>query len=143
MDESSDVRHKVALAVHLWLHREGGELLVIRRAGNGYLGGFWSVPAGHVEAGETVRQACGREVQEEVGVNLEIDHLRFALVQQKTARDGEERVDFFFNASLPARQQARVANHQEVSDLAWVPPNCLPDPFAPYVLAAMDAFRRS
>jgi ADP-ribose pyrophosphatase YjhB (NUDIX family) len=84
-----------------------------------------------------------REVREEVGIDLGIDHLRFALVQQKTARDGEERVDFFFNASLPAGQQARIADRREVSDLAWVAPNCLPDPFAPYVLAAMDACRRS
>lgn len=135
----ADVTHRVAMAAHIWLRNEAGEMLVIRRTGTTYLGGFWSVPAGHVEADETVAQACVREVGEEVGVRLAVDDLRFALVQQKTGRDGEERVDFFFEASLPLRQRARIASRREVSDMAWVRPTCLPEPFAPYVRAALDA----
>jgi 8-oxo-dGTP diphosphatase len=140
---SAEGTHRVAMAAHIWLRNEAGELLVIRRTGTTYLGGFWSVPAGHVEADETATQACVREVSEEVGVRLAIDDLRFALVQQKTGRDGEERVDFFFEASLPPRQQARIASPREVGDMAWVRPTCLPEPFAPYVRAAMEARRAS
>lgn len=135
----ADVTHRVAMAAHIWLTNEAGELLVIQRTGTTYLSGFWSVPAGHVEADETAAQACVREVAEEVGVRLAIDDLRFSLVQQKTGRDGEERVDFFFEASMPPRQQARIASRREVSDIGWVRPTCLPEPFAPYVRAALDA----
>lgn len=136
-------RHKVALAAHLWLRSEGGDLLVIRRGETSYLSGYWSVPAGHVDADETVTQACVREAREEIGVDLRIEDLRFVLVQQKTACDGEERVDFFFEAILPDGQRAHIADSREVADLAWVAPARLPAPFAPYVLAALEARGRS
>lgn len=136
-------RHTVALAAHLWLRTGDGDLLVIRRGATGYLDGYWSVPAGHVEAGETATQACLREAREEVGVHLSAADLRFVLVQQKTACDGEERVDFFYEATLPAGQDPRIASPAEVAAVAWVAPDRLPTPFAPYVRAALRARGRS
>ena len=46
---------------------EDGKLLLIRR-GHGPGEGFWSVPGGRVEAGETVGEAVVRELREETGL---------------------------------------------------------------------------
>lgn len=46
-----------------------GRLLLIRR-GTPPSQGSWSVPGGRVEGGETVEQACVREVAEETGIEV-------------------------------------------------------------------------
>jgi len=48
-------------------------LLIVRA--KGALKGLWSLPGGHIEPGETARAAATREVQEETGVEAEIDAL--------------------------------------------------------------------
>jgi 8-oxo-dGTP diphosphatase len=49
----------------------GEDVLLIER-GKGALRGFWSVPGGHIEPGETARAAARREVLEETGIVAEI-----------------------------------------------------------------------
>jgi 8-oxo-dGTP diphosphatase len=49
----------------------GEEVLLIER-GKGALEGYWSLPGGHIEAGETARAAAVREVREETGVEAEL-----------------------------------------------------------------------
>ena len=51
-----------------------GRLLVVRRGHEPGLG-LWSVPGGRVEAGETLAQACAREVLEETGLVVEVGRL--------------------------------------------------------------------
>ncbi len=50
--------------------RRGGDLLWGRRAAGPYQGA-WCLPCGYVEWGEEVRQAAGREFQEETGLLVE------------------------------------------------------------------------
>ena len=52
----------------------GSSVLLIER-GKGALQGYWSLPGGHIEAGETARAAALREVREETGVDAAIDAL--------------------------------------------------------------------
>ncbi len=49
----------------------GTEVLLIER-GKGAMRGLWSVPGGHIEPGETARDAAYREVLEETGITAEI-----------------------------------------------------------------------
>jgi 8-oxo-dGTP diphosphatase len=51
-----------------------GEVLLIERA-KGAFKGLWSLPGGHIEAGETARAAAVREVREETGVEADIHGL--------------------------------------------------------------------
>lgn len=49
----------------------GGEVLLVER-GKGAAEGLWSLPGGHVEAGETALRAAIREVREETGLAVRI-----------------------------------------------------------------------
>jgi ADP-ribose pyrophosphatase YjhB (NUDIX family) len=49
---------------------EEGRLLMVRRTGS--FAGSWCIPCGHVEWGEDVREAAGREMKEETGLSVRI-----------------------------------------------------------------------
>jgi 8-oxo-dGTP diphosphatase len=51
-----------------------GAVLLIERA-KGALVGLWSLPGGHIEAGETARATAVREVREETDVEVDIHGL--------------------------------------------------------------------
>ncbi len=48
-----------------------GKILLIRRADNGR----WAVPGGYMEPGESVTEACAREVGEETGIRVRVGRL--------------------------------------------------------------------
>lgn len=49
-----------------------GRVLLVRRAEGATRAGLWSVPAGFVDAGEEIRAAAARELEEETGLIAEI-----------------------------------------------------------------------
>lgn len=53
---------------------EDETILLIKRKNNPYKG-FWALPGGFVEYGETVEQAAIREVKEETGISVDIKKL--------------------------------------------------------------------
>jgi 8-oxo-dGTP diphosphatase len=59
---------EVAAAV---IERPDGTFLLGRRPPNGIYAGWWEFPGGKVEAGETPQQALVRELQEELGIDVE------------------------------------------------------------------------
>jgi 8-oxo-dGTP diphosphatase len=48
-----------------------GEILVARRFDHAHQGGLWEFPGGKVEAGEAIRAALARELEEEIGIRLD------------------------------------------------------------------------
>ena len=61
-----------------------GGIVLIRRGNDPFKGGY-AIPGGFVEVGETVEQACKREMQEETGLVLK--ELRLAGVYSDPERD--------------------------------------------------------
>lgn len=51
------------------------ERLLLVRRGRGTAAGFWSVPGGRVEAGETLAEAVVRELAEETGIEGVCDRM--------------------------------------------------------------------
>ena len=89
------MRAKFPVTVHLWFFREG-QILLSRRFNTGYADGQYSVPAGHLDGGETVMDAAAREAEEEVGIGIEPSDMTFSTVMHRMEGDQEdERVDFF------------------------------------------------
>ena len=52
------------------------QILIDRRRPEGLLGGLWEFPGGKVEPGETIPECIQREIQEELGITIEVgEHL--------------------------------------------------------------------
>ncbi len=76
----------------------GGAYLMVRRAAGVAKGGYWCFPGGHVERGETPRQAIRREIEEELGLEVTptkrlgsirvIDKRRYILVAWRVRQTG-------------------------------------------------------
>jgi 8-oxo-dGTP diphosphatase len=124
------MRHsRFPVAVHLFFMRDDSVLL-LRRFNTGWEDGKYSVPAGHVEAGESVTAAAIREAGEEVGVDLQATDVQIVHVMHRHAE--EERIDFF----LHVRSWTGELTNQEpqrCDDLAWYPLSSLPANVIPYV----------
>src|SRR5581483_4418350 len=59
------------LAVNAVVFNEKREVLLAKRTDNG----LWCIPGGHVDLGETLAQACLRELWEETGLKGEVIRL--------------------------------------------------------------------
>jgi 8-oxo-dGTP pyrophosphatase MutT (NUDIX family) len=134
---SLDLRQTPFLAVHLFLAR-GDEILWLLRQGTGWLDGFYSVVAGHVDVGESAIAAMIREAREEVGISLSPQQLEHVVTVH---RDSDtERVDFFF---LARDFEGEVCNMEpdKCGALTWASFEQAPTPRVPYVEAAFEAWR--
>lgn len=72
-----------ALAVDAILEEDGKILLIKRK--NEPFGGYWAIPGGFVEWGESVEEAVIRELEEETGIKAEIMELQG--IYSKPGRD--------------------------------------------------------
>jgi 8-oxo-dGTP diphosphatase len=98
----------------------------------------WEIPGGRVEPGETPREACVRELQEELGAALEPGPL---LVVDWAPRDGADRILFVFDGGVlsAAQQAAIVLPPEELASWAFVPPAEVPRRAAPWLARRVAA----
>ncbi len=127
--DNKPARNRYPVAVHLFFYQDD-RVLLLRRFNTGWADGKYSVPAGHVEAGESVSAAAIREAGEELGIRLTPDALEVVHVMHRKSDD--ERVDFFLRVN---RWSGVVTNREphKCDDLAWYPLDALPDAIIPYV----------
>ena len=113
------------VAVHVFLRR-GSQALLVQRAHTGFRDGEWSVPAGRLDIGESVRQTAARETAEEVGVLINIEDLGEPLVMNHRDERGE-RLYFFFTCSTwrgePRNMEPKKCNAINWFDVKNLPPN--------------------
>jgi ADP-ribose pyrophosphatase YjhB (NUDIX family) len=102
----------------------------------GFYDGAYSVPAGHVERGESATVALAREAYEELGVTVLVRDLVPALVMHRRDKEAE-RVDFFFSATVWGGDIVN-AEPDKCDELVWFPLTELPQVMVPYVRTAID-----
>lgn len=90
------MRFAIPTAVQVRLFDEQGRVLFLRRAGTGFFDGFWSLPGGHVENGESLRQAAVRELAEELGIEVAQEALTPVAVVHRAS--DTNRIEFLFEA---------------------------------------------
>ena len=65
-------RYRSLVAVYAMVVNDRKEILLLRRMNTGYRDGFYDMPAGHLEEGETLREGTIRELEEETGLKAAI-----------------------------------------------------------------------
>lgn len=128
------MRTTFPVTVHLFFIREN-KILLARRLNTGYRDGEYSVPAGHLDGGETVMQAGIREAKEEVGLDLEESGMVISSVMHRL--DGEERVDYFVQVQKWEGEPFN-AEPDKCDDLRWVNFDELPENTIPYIRRAIS-----
>lgn len=91
------------------------DILLVRR-GRGVAAGFWSVPGGRVEEGETLAEAVVRELREETGIEGVCGEL---VGVEEVLADGFHFVILDYAVSVLERAEPVAGD--DASDAAWVP----------------------
>jgi 8-oxo-dGTP pyrophosphatase MutT (NUDIX family) len=124
------------------LRDDTGRILLIRRADNGY----WSLPAGAMEIGESVAENAAREVSEETGL-IATDLTPFALytgAKHIHANMYGHTYQLHVTAfRIDAWHGDLLRESDETTDAGWFAPDALPAPLSgsvPVTLADLAAF---
>ena len=126
--------------VHVLLVDDGNVLLTRRRDANPTFDGRWHLPAGKLDAGESVLHAAAREAEEEVGVLIAPADLRHVHTIHVNGSGTEPRLGLFFEAR---RWVGEPTNREpdKCSAVRWFPFDALPDQLIDYPAAGINAYR--
>lgn len=129
-------RHTTIVDVHLIL-RQGNRILLGLRQNTGFADGNFHLPAGHLEAGETIVRALLREAREELNISLRPECVALALVVHQ--KSGEGRLGLFF---VSDSWEGALENIEpdKCRELRWFDLNALPENIVPYAKIALDEF---
>ena len=85
--------------INLVIKKDDKVLLFFRNDGFfNYDGGWWVLPAGHIEQGETAQEAAIREAKEELDIDIAVQDMKCIHVMSNLASRTES-FDFFFEVS--------------------------------------------
>ncbi|TSC67733.1 MAG: NUDIX hydrolase [Parcubacteria group bacterium Gr01-1014_66] len=134
-------RNKAVPCSYLILKR-GKKILLGRRVNTSYYDGWYSVPAGHVEADELPLGGLIRESKEEIGItilpeNAKLVHTMYRAPYDKTG----QRVDFFF---VVKKWSGEITNCEpdKCSDLRWFFIADLPKNMMHHVKHALECYQK-
>ena len=111
-------------AVFIVIRNKKDELLLQQRANTGYLDGYWDLPSGHVEYGESLRNAAARELKEEVGVAVLPEDLSLIHIEQFYVE--KDYVNYTFEEKEWSGDP-EIGEPQKCSAIGWFAVNALPD----------------
>ena len=131
----------VRLAVYLFL-KKGRSILLIRRFNTGYMDGWYTTVAGHIEKDETAVKTAIREAREEVGIRILEKDLKLAHIQHRYRRapGDSDYVDFHFIATR-WRGEPRNMEPNKCDDIGWFDIGRLPKKTLPYILLILKRIK--
>jgi 8-oxo-dGTP diphosphatase len=129
-------RFKAPSSVFIILLR-GQELCFIHRTNTGWMDNWYSVPAGGVEAGETLRSAAVREAREEVGVEILEQDLQLVLTLH-CQTEGHVWLGHFFVATA-WRGEPQALELEKHSHCCWALLEDIQAHVVPYVCLSLKS----
>lgn len=108
------------VTVVLAVIRQNGKYLMTLRVANdpedkGYLG-FWQIPGGGWQIGETMEQAVTREAKEELGVDIEIIQ-KIPVIFDSMRNDWHGKLNCFLCRMKDSNQ--KIVLNEEASEYKW------------------------
>ncbi len=125
-------RERFPIVVHVLL-RQGETVALLKRANTGFMDGYYALPGGHQEQGESVSQAARRELEEELGVRA----VRLSPVCVLPYRSGRHQGINFLFCCDEFRGEPVINEPDLFAELVWVQPDELPRPTAPWIPDAL------
>lgn len=127
--------------VHVLIEKDNN-FLFLRRLKTGFYDGYWCLPTGRVEKGESPAQAAKREVLEEVGLVVEPSFLStvYAKVQNILSNEHKyyEDVGFFFYCRT--KNTPKNCEPEKHDQMEWHSLNNLPDTIMPVAKYGIDCY---
>ena len=117
-----------SLSVFLYIfNKDASKLLMIKRnEGKRKKWGFdWGIIGGIVEPGELSIEAGIREAQEEIGVTLKEQQIRFLFFEERPSAVHTPAVHFFYAIKLD--EHLKITINEESDEFKWQPVNSLPE----------------
>lgn len=111
------------LTVELMIQRED-KVFMIRRYNTGYMDGHYAFVGGHVEKGESVKQAVIREAKEECGIDIKEEDLEFICGIRNGKR--EQYLNFFYRTTK-FEGEPHNTEPKECDEVIWADMNNLPE----------------
>ncbi len=129
------VRHMQSAAVFMVL-RKDAQVLLLQRKATGWMDGQYSLPAGALDAGETLREAAIREALEEVGIVVDAsDAVHVHMLHCKTGADVWTGHFFLVNHW---QGEPKICEPDKHADVMWCDMSALPENLIPYVRQALQ-----
>jgi 8-oxo-dGTP diphosphatase len=120
--------------------RKDGKIAFVLRQNTAWMNGYYGLPSGKVDQGESFSQAVIREAKEEVGVDLLPENLTCSLIGNRNDPDSLW-VDAIFTINKWDGELIN-AEPQIHSELAWLDPQNLPDNIVPSVRHYIDCLEK-
>ena len=105
------------------IFNDRGQVLLIRR-NQPPASGFWSIPGGKLEPGESLAEACKREINEETGLDVEATAI-VAVVERRI--EGYHYVIIDYLALLTNDQVTVPIAQSDAAEAKWVSLGQIPD----------------
>lgn len=125
----------IKVGVGVIVQNSSGEILITKRLSGKSRVGYWAVPGGSIEKGESILEAAYREVQEETG--LEIDKATAVVYpsvsQEYDPQTGHHSIGFYVIARVDDETTLHNPEPEKHADWVWNDPDNLPQPLWPYM----------
>lgn len=122
------------IASYLLIRREGKVAFVLRE-NTSWMNGFYGLPSGRVEKGESFTEAAVREGKEEAGIEIMPGDLRVVHVMHRN--EETDWVDVYYEAEDFKGEPHNAEPHMH-GELAWLDPESLPENVIPTTKIAIE-----
>ena len=129
-------------AVHMIIIKDN-KILLQKRKGSKLWPGYYALPAGHIDEGETQYDALAREAQEELGIIINIEKILNSYVVLRRnyfeidGKQLEPYIDYYFDIDQ-FEGVPKIMEEDKCEELIWADINNLPEPFINYEGAFLE-----